>query len=63
MTDSKYGEQLFKQLMEARGHKVEDLTADREFQILDIDFKITSPSGITKYFEVKYDSKINTTGN
>ena len=63
MTDSKYGEQLFKQLMEKRGHKVEDLTAEKEFQILDIDFRITSPSGITKFFEVKYDSKINTTGN
>ena len=63
MTDSKYGEQLFKQLMEQRGHTVEDLTAQKEFQIVDIDFKITSPSGITKYFEVKYDSKINSTGN
>ena len=63
MTDSKYGEQLFKQLMEKRGNKVEDLTADREFQIVDIDFRITSPSGITKFFEVKYDSKINSTGN
>lgn len=63
MTDSKYGEQLFKQLMQQRGHTVEDLTAQKEFQIQDIDFKITSPSGITKFFEVKYDSKINTTGN
>ena len=63
MTDSKYGEQLFKQLMEKRGNTVEDLTAQKEFQILDIDFRITSPSGITKFFEEKYDSKINTTGN
>lgn len=63
MTNSKQGEQIFKQLMEERGNIVEDLTADREFQILDIDFKITSTSGITKFFEVKYDSKINTTGN
>ena len=63
MTDSKYGEQLFKQLMEKRGHIVQDLTAEKPYQIQDIDFKITSPSGITKFFEVKYDSKINSTGN
>ena len=63
MTNSKQGEQIFKSLMEQRGHKVEDLTAQKEFQILDIDFRITSPSGITKYFEVKYDAKINSTGN
>lgn len=63
MTNSKQGEQLFKQLMEQRGNKVEDLTAEKPYQIQDIDFKITSPSGITKFFEVKYDSKINTTGN
>ena len=63
MTDSKQGEQRFKQLMEKRGHIVEDLTAEKEFQIVDIDFRITSPSGITKFFEVKYDSKINSTGN
>ena len=63
MTNSKQGEQIFKSLMEQRGHIVEDLTAQKEFQIVDIDFKITSPSGITKYFEVKYDAKINTTGN
>ena len=63
MTNSKQGEQLFIQFIEQLGHIVEDLTADREFQIADIDFKITSPSGITKYFEVKYDAKINSTGN
>ena len=63
MTNSKQGEQIFKYLMEQRGNTVEDLTLQKEFQIVDIDFRITSPSGITKYFEVKYDSKINTTGN
>ena len=63
MTNSKQGEQIFKSLMEKRGNKVEDLTAEKPYQIQDIDFRITSPSGITKYFEVKYDSKINTTGN
>lgn len=63
MTDSKYGEQLFKSLMEQRGHKVEDLTAQKAYQIQDIDFKITSPLGKIATFEVKYDSKINSTGN
>ena len=63
MTNSKQGEQIFKSLMEQRGHIVEDLTAEKPYQIQDIDFRITSPSGITKFFEVKYDSKINSTGN
>ena len=63
MTDSKYGEQLFKSLMEQRGHKVEDLTAQKAYQIKDIDFKITSPAGKVATFEVKYDSRIHSTGN
>lgn len=63
MTDSKYGEQLFKQLMEQRGHNVEDFTAQKAYQIQDIDFRITSPAGKVATFEVKYDSKIHSTGN
>lgn len=50
--------------MEARGYDVVDVSANPEYWYKDIDFIITSPtSGETKTFEVKWDSKINTTGN
>ena len=58
------GELLFKQIMAAGGYTVEDVTGNSEYWYKDIDFIITSPTtGLTKSFEVKWDSKINRTGN
>ena len=62
--NGKYGEYLFKQIMESRNYKVEDVSNNPDFWYRDIDFIITSPtSGLTKTFEVKWDSRINRTGN
>lgn len=64
MTDGKYGEQLFSQLMKEQGYEVEDVSGNPEYWPLDIDFVIKSPtSGLTKTFEVKFDGRINKTGN
>ena len=50
--------------MEQRDYKVEDVSGNPEYWPQDIDFIITSPTtGNVKTFEVKYDSKINKTGN
>ena len=57
------GELLFKQLMEQQGYIVKDVTMQPEYQYKDIDFVITSTSGLTKTFEVKWDYKINKTNN
>lgn len=58
------GEILFRQRAEQLGYSVKDVSGDSEFWPLDIDFLLTSPtSGLTKSFEVKWDSRINSTGN
>lgn len=62
MTNSKYGEQLFAQRMKERGCEIEDLTDKEDYWKLDIDFRITNSTG-TNTFEVKWDSKINSTHN
>lgn len=50
--------------MESRGYDVKDVSANPDYWYKDIDFIITSPaSGITKTFEVKWDARINSTGN
>lgn len=50
--------------MEARGYDVVDVSNNPDYWYKDIDFIITSPaSGITKTFEVKWDARINSTGN
>jgi hypothetical protein len=50
--------------MEARGYDVVDMSGNPEYWYRDIDFIITSPtSGVTKTFEVKWDARINQTGN
>jgi hypothetical protein len=50
--------------MENRNYKVEDVTNNPCYWNKDIDFIITSPTtGDVKTFEVKWDSKINKTGN
>ena len=62
--NGKQGERLFKQIMLSRNYQVEDVSNNPDFWSKDIDFVITSPaSGLTKSFEVKWDSRINSTGN
>lgn len=58
------GEQLFQEIMQNRNYKVIDTTNNSSFWGKDIDFIVTSPiTGKTKTFEVKWDYKINKTGN
>ena len=59
MTYSNYGELLFSLRMKNRGHQVTNVTWDADYQIKDIDFIIDG----TITYEVKWDSKINDTGN
>ena len=63
MNNGKDGEQLFKEIMESRGYKVEDVSNNEDYWDQDIDFIITSPTGAVKTFEVKWDSRIHKTGN
>ena len=60
----KQGERIFQEIMEGRGYEVVDVSNNPDYFDKDIDFIITSPtSGLTKTFEVKFDSRINRTGN
>ena len=62
--DGKRGERIFKNIMESRNYKVEDVREDPEYQLIDIDFVVTSPTtGLRKTFEVKYDARIHRTNN
>ena len=62
--NGKYGEWLFSTIMKNSGYEVEDVSGIKEYFPKDIDFVITSPtSGLTKTFEVKWDSRIHSTGN
>ena len=64
MNNGRQGELLFQQRMETKGYTVEDVSANSQYFGKDIDFLITSPTtGETKSFEVKYDTRINSTGN
>ena len=64
MQKGKIGERLFQQIMESKGHKVEDVSNNPEYWYRDIDFFVTSSvSGETKSFECKWDSCISRTGN
>lgn len=64
MSNGKQGERLFKQIMESRNYAVIDVSNNPDYWSKDIDFIITSPTtGETKTFEVKWDSRINSTGN
>lgn len=64
MMNGKQGESLFKEIMENRNYTVEDVSGNPEYWDKDIDFIVTSStSGLTKTFEVKWDSRINRTGN
>ena len=62
--NGKQGENLFKQTMIDRGYIVQDVSSNSLYWSKDIDFIVTSPtSGLTKSFEIKWDSRINKTGN
>jgi predicted AAA+ superfamily ATPase len=59
----KRGENAVAAALLKRGHKVEDLTNIVEYQLKDIDFRLTDKAGITITLEVKNDLKSNRTGN
>ena len=62
--NGKQGERLFQGIMTERGYIVNDVSKTPEYWEQDIDFFITSPTtGLTKSFEVKWDSRIHQTGN
>lgn len=62
--NGRQGELLFQQRMEAKGYQVEDVSANEQYFGKDIDFLITSATtGQQKTFEVKWDTRINRTGN
>ena len=64
MANGKIGERLFKQIMESRNYKVEDVSMNPDYWYKDIDFFVTSSTtGERKSFEVKWDSCISRTGN
>ena len=64
MNNGKQGEKLFQQIMQNKGYLVEDVSNNPLYWNKDIDFVITSPTtGVTKTFEVKFDSRLNKTGN
>ena len=61
--NGKQGEQLFTKRMKDKGYIVQDVSLDPFYWDKDIDFVVTSTSGAVKSFEVKWDTKINRTGN
>ena len=64
MPNGKQGELLFKQIMQDKGYIVEDTTNNSDYWSKDIDFIVTSTAtGAVKTFEVKYDNRLNSTGN
>lgn len=64
MNNGKQGERLFAQTMKNRNYIVNDVSKNPDYWSKDIDFIITSPTtGLTKTFEVKWDSRICKTGN
>lgn len=64
MSSGRQGELLFQQRMLELNYKVQDVSGNPEYWSKDIDFIVTSStSGLTKSFEIKWDSRINNTGN
>ena len=62
--NGKQGEARFSDKMRANGYVVQDVSDNPSYWDKDIDFIVTSPSsGLTKSFEIKWDSRINSTGN
>ena len=64
MNNGKQGEQLFQQIMQQRGYQVVDVSNNSQYFDKDIDVLLTSSTtGETKSFEIKWDTKLNSTGN
>ena len=64
MNIGKAGEQLFQEIMINKGYKVRDVSGDPQYWEEDIDCFCKSPTtGLTKSFEIKYDTRINKTNN
>lgn len=63
LADGKRGERLVAAALAARGHKVDDLSDNREYQRKDIDMMLTSPIGQVTTLEVKNDMASERTGN
>ncbi len=62
--NGKYGERLFSQRMAAQGFLIQDVSGNSAYFDKDIDFIVTNPTtGNVRAFEVKYDEKLNRTGN
>lgn len=62
--NGRQGESLFSRIMAERGYSVNNVSKTPEYWEQDIDFIITSPTtGLVKSFEVKWDTRINSTGN
>lgn len=56
-------EKEVKKHLETRGHIITDVSHDKSYQSVDIDFVMRSPQGQTATLEVKHDSKLKKTGN
>lgn len=64
MNNWKAGEKLAKDIMEARGWEVTDVSDNPEYWKKDIDFIVRNPeNGHVITMEVKWDSRISKTGN
>lgn len=58
------GELLFQQRMIENGYDMQDVSGNPDYWYRDIDFIATSPhTGLTKTIEVKWDTRIERTGN
>ena len=57
------GEQVFSFKMKEAGYTIQNVCGDPAYWDKDIDFLVASPSGNTRTFEVKYDTRLNQTGN
>ena len=58
------GEKLFIERLSAQNYTIQDVSGNSEYWEKDIDIIATSANtGLTKSFEIKWDSRINSTGN
>lgn len=64
MSSGRQGELIFSRKMIEAGFTVQDVSGNSEYWEKDIDFICNNPrTGNTRTFEVKWDSRINQTGN
>lgn len=64
MANGRIGEELFSKTMQEYNYVVVDVSKNPDYWYKDIDFIVTSPiTNKVKTFEVKWDSRINSTGN